>query len=312
MRIPPFQMLFISGSLFTTVFGCGPSSQDYVGEGLVKLQTNDYIGAVEDFTRSIHKDDRNAVAYFERAKAKMMLGLHQEAIQDLDATIELTPTHDDAHAKKATALFNLERYSDAIASTRQALLLNPANQEALIDQGNAHFFLGNYEESIDADKQLIEIDSSQPRPYFNIGVSCERLKKYDEARVYYQAAKDHGYDGAKIDEHLAQLGALQKPAQTAEKNATNSADSYAHIRCIWCNSMVDIRTSYSKDGKSSNTRRGRYEIESELQLYYQLNDEYQKKGDEAAFMAWAIKSDRCWEGLAFCSLRCYHEHEQNN
>lgn len=275
------QIVTLSLSILTFIGGCGPSSQDYLDEGLVKMKSDSYEEAIECFTNAIQVDHQNGDAYFQRAKARimcgqyedacedlelaiqanshnentylergkvrMMLGMFEEAIEDFDNVTGLNHTNQEAHARKARAYLSLGLYQEAIESTIRALSLNPADCDALSDQATAYFSAGRYEEAINSEMMLIENDSTRPRPYFNVAVAYDELKNYDMATEYYLAAKDLGYDHSLIDERLEQLEALRNPVQKTSARTTSSTSKRVFV-CYCCNGAVDLQRAITDTG----------------------------------------------------------------
>jgi len=81
--------------------GIGYSSQSiniqlYINRGVANMQSENYEGAVQDFTDALEDNPRNSSALNYRAFANYRLGMYEEAVADYNKAIDLNP--DDAMA----------------------------------------------------------------------------------------------------------------------------------------------------------------------------------------------------------------------
>jgi tetratricopeptide (TPR) repeat protein len=89
------------------LFSCGKSADYYKNEGDSNFQSNDFHGAVSDFTKAIELTPKDAEAYEKRGYAKMYLGDQQGAIIDFTKAIELYPQYPSAYLRRGAAKINL-------------------------------------------------------------------------------------------------------------------------------------------------------------------------------------------------------------
>jgi tetratricopeptide (TPR) repeat protein len=61
----------------------------YYNRGKLKSIQQDFIGAIEDFSKAIYRDQGWADAYIERAKNKLKIGLEESAQKDFNHALEL-------------------------------------------------------------------------------------------------------------------------------------------------------------------------------------------------------------------------------
>ena len=71
--------------------GCDESSSGYVNKGNAKQLSKQYDKAIQDYTKAIELDGKNADAYFQRAKVYNLQGKTQKAIDDFKVVVQLDP-----------------------------------------------------------------------------------------------------------------------------------------------------------------------------------------------------------------------------
>jgi len=64
---------------------------DYYSKGNCKQLSNDYQGAISDFTKAIKYNPNFAEAYYRRGNTKTMLNDDEGALSDYDKAFELNP-----------------------------------------------------------------------------------------------------------------------------------------------------------------------------------------------------------------------------
>ena len=63
------------------------------------------------------------------------------------------------------------------------------NAEELLRKGNKHYANDDFPEAIESYKKVLENEKESAELYFNMGNAFFRLKKFPEARLYYEKAK---------------------------------------------------------------------------------------------------------------------------
>ena len=87
--------------------------------------------------------------------------------------------------------------------------------EVIGDIGDAYAELNNFDKALEYYKKAAyQSDNDQTAPLYlkRAGMLCEKLKKYDEARKYYEEIKNKypkTQDGSTIDKYLSRLDVLQ-------------------------------------------------------------------------------------------------------
>jgi tetratricopeptide (TPR) repeat protein len=81
----------------------------------------------------------------------------------------------------------------ALPIINNALNLEPENAEALYGKGRILFALGNYAEALVFLQKMLTIEDSVGESWHYTGLTLEKLDRYDEAKQYFDKAKELGY-----------------------------------------------------------------------------------------------------------------------
>ena len=111
------------------------SAYFYYNRGISKYESEDYNGAIADYTKAIEKKPKFDNAYFNRGVAKDALGDYYGAISDYTKSIELKPQMADAYYSRGNSKSNLKDYSGAIADYTKAIEINPKYLNAYTNRG---------------------------------------------------------------------------------------------------------------------------------------------------------------------------------
>lgn len=120
-----------------------------------RLMNNNRPGAIEDFTKAIELNPKDARFYYYRGKFRIWpcnldepldLLAVQGAIEDLTKAIELNPGYAAAFALRGAAKFAFEDYPGVMADITKAIELDPKNiAPYLAVRGSAKFQAGDKE-----------------------------------------------------------------------------------------------------------------------------------------------------------------------
>jgi tetratricopeptide (TPR) repeat protein len=103
-------------------------SRGYAGRCGVRLEFKDYDGAIEDCTRAINADSKNARAYNLRGVSMRYKKDMDASLKDLNQAVLLSPDIDNFFQRGAT-FRALNQYEKAVADFDQAVYLFPGNPE---------------------------------------------------------------------------------------------------------------------------------------------------------------------------------------
>ena len=157
--------------------------------------------------------------------AKAMLEQYQEAIEDYTKALDINPKDAKAFNNRGMAKAKLERTKDAIEDFNEALDIEGNYAEALSNRGNARAILGQYQDAIgDFDMALDEMpdtDPNKPKNLTSRGITKAMLKRYiDALRDYDEALSiNEDYVIAIVNRGYTRglLGDIQGAKEDAEK-----------------------------------------------------------------------------------------------
>ena len=118
----------------------------YYYRGDSKLRLDDYMGAVEDFNKSIESDSLNkASALYQRSKIKShKLNDTAGALEDLNMAIEINPNDSDYYYSRSILLDDY----DALQDLNKAVDLAPTDADNLIARALKRSAMNDFEGSI--------------------------------------------------------------------------------------------------------------------------------------------------------------------
>ena len=123
------------------------------------------------------------------------LGEFEQAINECSAAIAIEPARYWAYASRAIVYLGQENYQDAISDYQQSLLLKADDSDALWGLGWANYKLNNYDTAIEVTQQAIDLNPTEPRLHFNLGLFYVAADSSDKALGAYQ-------EGISISEEL--------------------------------------------------------------------------------------------------------------
>ena len=104
-------------------------------------------GAIDEWTRAIANDRKNANAYLERGWAFNSIREYKSALADITKAIALEPRSSDAWGKRAWIHATVGEYRKAIEDATAAIRIDPTNTEAYEARACAYANLGESEKA---------------------------------------------------------------------------------------------------------------------------------------------------------------------
>ena len=167
-------------------------------KGNGKLFLNNYIEAIEFFSKLINLNPNNWEAFFGRGKAKFGLKNYEGAITDFTDGISLEPREIyDFYIERGLSykyLNNIESsekdFSMAIYYLNQLIELIPKNELAIFKRGFAKENIYDYPAAIDDYTKLIKLNSENDIAWFRRGLVKEKVGQIIESiNDYLEAIK---------------------------------------------------------------------------------------------------------------------------
>jgi len=133
----------------------------YFARGRTLIEQKDFNQAIDQFTKAIQMDPKDALAYYNRGLAYVAQSEYQEAIADYTSALHLNPKNALAYYHRGIAHRHLKEFDRAIGDYTRAIRLDPRLAVAYRNRGHAFAAKGDadraradYEEAVRLDPSL--------------------------------------------------------------------------------------------------------------------------------------------------------------
>ena len=202
----------------------------YIARGIVKLNQNDFQGAVDDFNISISLDSTYEDSYYNIALAYSRIGNYGDALKNYNRTIAINPKHEFAFNNRGYLKSTKGDFKGALDDYNNAIALCPTYEMAYINRGllklnnlgdNSGAILDfNYIVS-NIKKNNVGFYGRVSDAYYNIGVANMHLGKFKLSienfnnsiaicSTYVQAYGNRGISKLNIGDKLGALDDFNK------------------------------------------------------------------------------------------------------
>lgn len=191
------------------------SDEAWSYRALLRLQTNDQKGALEDYNKAIELNQTNANYFINRGLLNYYAKHYRDALSDYDKAIELNPYSQISLFNRALLRAEVGDLNNAIEDLNDVLKINPDYDEALFKRALLFSELNYWQEAEDDYSLLI-----QRYPYFIPAY-------YGRHQVRQQLGKNKlAYlDLEKIDE-------IEKNKEKIKKDTITTTAQYAEMETI--------------------------------------------------------------------------------
>jgi tetratricopeptide (TPR) repeat protein len=174
--------------------------------GLIAYQGDDYLSAIERFTKSIeHKIalftampiDLPTVYYF-RGDSYRFTEEYASSISDYDVFINSNPEHYCAYYNRGTAYVGMDQYEEALASFERAVTIDPKNYATYVGIGTSYSQLKEWKKAIESYNKAMEINPEDWLIYTGLGHVYTEAGNYDKAVSFFTKAEELGPDESQI------------------------------------------------------------------------------------------------------------------
>ena len=145
-------------------------------------QFPDFKAQVDDATKRIAANPKDAAAYRARAMAYSLLGRDKEALKDYGTAITLEPKNPDAYYRRAEIAETYRDWNAAIADYTRLIAIEPGKSQTYFLRGRARRSQGNLEGAIRDCTQAIQLRPGYEPPYFHRGLALLELNREAEAK----------------------------------------------------------------------------------------------------------------------------------
>lgn len=141
------------------------SAAAYYKKGTEKFYSEDYKGAIEDYSKAIEFNFNYMAAYTNRGISKGEFGDYKGAIGDYDKVISLDPDDAFVYCYRGAAKSRLGEMEGAVADFDKALTIDPEHTLAYLNRGTIKYVAGDYEGALTDYSKAIEI---RPNAIFHL------------------------------------------------------------------------------------------------------------------------------------------------
>jgi tetratricopeptide (TPR) repeat protein len=143
------------------------SADEFYRRGNARFDRRDYVGAIEEYSRSIQINPNADNAYNNRGNARLAIKDYAGAISDYNRALRINPNHSLAYYNRGLAYARLENHREAILNYTQAIRVNPSYALAYNNRGVSRSALGDYAGAIDDYNRAIRLDPNYSLAFTN-------------------------------------------------------------------------------------------------------------------------------------------------
>ena len=137
--------------------------------------------AVEDYTRAIRLDPKDAISLVHRGVVYVSLGRVARGLDDMNQAVTLAPDSAEPYEARGRAFNAAGAYRRAVTDFDTALSLQPGLASALLNRGTAYDRMEDYDRAIADFTELIRLVPSNAGAYNNRGTSYAKRGQTDRA-----------------------------------------------------------------------------------------------------------------------------------
>jgi tetratricopeptide (TPR) repeat protein len=146
----------------TLALGACATSLPAGEQGQALYNTGNYLAAAEAFTEAVRLRPHSAVAWNNRAVARVRLGDLNGALRDYNRAVELAPEDAELYFNRGNALVAAGQYQAAIMDYDRAIQISPMYSRALFNRGTAHSLAAHHDA---ARRDWQAAIAAEPDPY---------------------------------------------------------------------------------------------------------------------------------------------------
>ena len=153
----------------------------YFFRGIAKYNLGDFVGAQNDFDRTLHFNPIYTPAYHYRAITLSRVGKYDEALSDLAEAVDLRPSYTGLYFSRGVTYFLSQQFDKAIQDFDRFLRKEPEASDAYLNRGASYLFLGDTLKALNDYNKAISIDHFDPECYIRRSRVYAMQEKTDDA-----------------------------------------------------------------------------------------------------------------------------------
>jgi tetratricopeptide (TPR) repeat protein len=154
MNISKTPFIFLAATLVALAIAplapaANPTATGHATKGVQLAQQGAFDQAVEEFTKAIEADPKDARFYRDRGGVYLTMKRFQDAVNDFTKAIELAPKEYTAYSLRGAGQSELLQLDPAMADLNKALEMKPNDPQTLERRGLVFYRQKNYQAALD-------------------------------------------------------------------------------------------------------------------------------------------------------------------
>lgn len=153
------KLYFLFFSCAALLLSCSSKerAQGHVTQGTELFKKQDYVGAIDEYSKAIAIDSNNFEAILNRGSAYDNLGNKQKAFDDYNRAIHKNPNSEFGYYERGLAYLSGKKHDLAIKDFSKAIDIFPNYAESYYQRGICFYLEGKKQKAIDDLKDAIRI-----------------------------------------------------------------------------------------------------------------------------------------------------------
>ena len=164
------------------------TAEDYYNRGKAKAKLEDYVGAIQDYSKAIELEPEDEKGYYGRGIAKANLEDYRGAVQDYNKAIKLAPERPELYFFRGLSKGGLEDHRGTIQDFNKAIKLDPENRSPYFYRAKMYHKQEEYEKEKADYLKTIEMDSKDPEGYYYLALLYVSHNQNFQAISYFEKA----------------------------------------------------------------------------------------------------------------------------
>ncbi len=169
----------------------------YSNRGVAREKVRNFNQALEDYNIALNLDPKNSINYSNRASIKIENKDYEDAILDYDRALVYGEKEEIIYSNRGYCKIKIGKYKSAIIDYTQANILNPNNAITLSNRAEAFYFNGEYMKAISDGQKSLEIDKTNKKTWYYLGLSFIKFKRKKDGCEYLRISEKLKYEKAK-------------------------------------------------------------------------------------------------------------------
>jgi tetratricopeptide (TPR) repeat protein len=146
------------------------TARELTQSGMELYEGRNYMEALLNLNKALDKDPGFAQAYYLRGNIKVNFEDFHGAMKDYNSALEKNPKYAECFLARGNVKLGLQDYYGAIADYTSAISINENHVEAYYNRGKAKQFLQAYEDAINDCTKIIQINPKSIDAYYMRGL----------------------------------------------------------------------------------------------------------------------------------------------